>query len=182
MKGIIFTELVNFVERHTSTVVSEQIISQADLDTKGAFTSVGNYPHDEALKLVSSAASILETPPEDLMRQFGGELFEHLVTSHPDFFPEHIDDALSFLSVVQSHIHTEVKKLYPESSPPNVSTVVENGKMIVTYDSHRPFAMIAMGLIEGCCAYFDESLTVVSDSDLGATDSSATFIISANGP
>ena len=182
MKGIIFTELVYFVERHTSTVVSEQIINQADLDTKGAFTSVGNYPHDEALKLVSSAASILETPPEDLMRQFGGELFEHLIASHPEFLPEHVDDAFSFLSVVQSHIHTEVKKLYPESSPPNVSTVVENGKMIVTYDSHRPFAMIAMGLIEGCCAYFDESLTVVTDSDLGATDSSATFIISANGP
>ena len=181
MKGIIFTELVSFVERHTSTVVSEQIINQADLDTKGAFTSVGNYPHDEALKLVSSAASILETPPEDLMRQFGGELFEHLIASHPEFLPEHVDDAFSFLSVVQSHIHTEVRKLYPESTPPNVSTVVENGKMIVTYDSHRPFAMIAMGLIEGCCAHFDESLTVASDSDLGATDSSATFIISTNG-
>ena len=180
MKGIIFTELVSFVERHTSTVVAEQIISEADLKTKGAFTSVGNYQHEEALKLVTSAATILKASPEALMRQFGNELFEHLVASHPEFFPDDVKDALSFLAAVQSHIHTEVVKLYPESSPPTVQTVIENGKMIVTYESHRPFAMIALGLIEGCCAYFDESLVVSYDSSLGANDSFAIFSISKN--
>jgi hypothetical protein len=181
VKGVIFTELVSVVERHTSTLVSEQIISQAGLDTKRAFTSVGNYPHGEAFILVRSAASMLKTPPEVLMRKFSGELFEYLVASHPELFPEHIDDALSFLSVVQPHIHNEVKKLYVESRRPKVHTVVENGDMFVTYELNRPFAMIAMGLVEGCCAHFDESLTVVIESQLEATDTSATFVISVNG-
>ena len=62
MKGIVFTELVDFIERHTSVPVTESIICEAELENDGAFTSVGNYPHTEAIKLVMSASERLETP------------------------------------------------------------------------------------------------------------------------
>ena len=49
--------------------------------------------------------------------------------------------------------------------------------MIVNYESHRPFAMIAMGLIEGCCAYFDETLVVELQGNPGEASNSATFSV-----
>ena len=85
MKGIVFTELVDFVERHTSVPIAELIISEAGLENDGAFTTVGNYPHSEAIKLVISASEHLNTPVADLMRQFGNELFVRLLDSHPQF-------------------------------------------------------------------------------------------------
>ena len=177
MKGLIFTELMDFIERHTSVPVAETIIDEARLENEGAFTSVGNYPHPEAIKLVMSASERLGTPAADLMRQFGNELFVRLIDAHPQFFDQETADAFAFLSKVQSHIHTEVAKLYADSSPPSVRTSMEDGKMIVSYESHRPFAMIAMGLIEGCCAYFDDTLVVELQGDPNAATSRATFSV-----
>jgi len=177
VKGIIFTELIDFIERHAGIVVTEEIIERAGLEKSGAFTSVGDYPHEEALKLVTAAAVTLDARPEDLMRQFGAELFDHLLSGHADFLGEQPGDALAFLSSLQTHIHNEVRKLIPNSNPPFISTGTKDGKMIVSYESHRPFALIALGLIEGCCAHFDQSLRVHWDENLGADDSTAQFTI-----
>lgn len=177
MKGIVFTELVDFIERHTSMPVAESIISEAGLENDGAFTSVGNYPHSEAIKLVMSASERLDTPVADLMRQFGNELFVRLLNSHPQFLDQETNDAFGFLSKVESHIHAEVAKLYADSSPPLVQSSLEDDKMIVSYESHRPFAMIAMGLIEGCCAYFDDTLVVELQGDPNEASSRATFSV-----
>jgi hypothetical protein len=177
MKGIVFTELVDFVERHTSVPIAELIISEAGLENDGAFTTVGNYPHSEAIKLVISASEHLNTPVADLMRQFGNELFVRLLDSHPQFLDQEGGDAFSFLSRLQSHINAEVAKLYPDSSPPVVETSQEGGKMIVSYESHRPFVMIAMGLIEGCCAYFDGTLVVELQGNPNEASNRGTFSI-----
>ena len=177
MKGIVFTELVNFVERHTSMPVAESIISEAGLDNDGAFTSVGNYPHSEAIKLVMSASESLDAPPADLMRQFGKELFARLLDTHPQVLGEESSDAFEFLAKVQSHIHVEVAKLYTDSSPPEIRTTRQDGKMIVSYSSHRPFAMIAMGLVEGCCAHFEDTLVVELHGDPDEASTSATFSV-----
>ena len=177
MKGIVFTELVDFIERHTSLPVAESIISEAGLENDGAFTSVGNYPHSEANKLVVSASEHLDTPVADLMRQFGNELFVRLLDSHPQFLDQETGDAFAFLAKVQSHIHTEVAKLYADSNPPVIQTSLEDGKMMVSYESHRPFAMIAMGLIEGCCAYFDDTLGVELLGDPNEASNRAIFSV-----
>jgi hypothetical protein len=182
MKGIVFTELVEFVERHTSLPVAESIISEAGLENEGSFTSVGNYPHPEAIKLVKSASEHLDIPVADLMRQFGNELFAKLLDGHPQFLAEGTDDAFAFLARVQNHIHTEVAKLYEDSNPPSIRTSLEDDKMIVNYQSHRPFAMIAMGLIEGCCAYFDDTLVVELQGNPNEASNRATFSVTKKRP
>ena len=178
MRGIIFTELVDFIERSTSLTVAEEIIEGAGLAGSGAFTGVGNYPHTEAIKLVVSASEKLGVPANDLMRQFGKELFGRLKGTHPQFFGGNDEDTFSFLARVQSHIHAEVKKLYPDSSPPTVEAVVDDGSMTVTYKSDRPFAFIALGLIEGCCEHFDEQLQVEPLTDLSESPAEASFRVS----
>jgi hypothetical protein len=177
VKGLIISELVDFIERHCALDVAEQIIFEADLESGGAVTSVGNYPHAEVIKLVSSAAEILDQPAEDLMREFGKELFAKLRDSHTQFFEAGAEDLFSFLSRVQSHIHLEVRKLYPGSNPPNVSCVTEDGRLTVIYESHRPFAMVAFGLLEGCCEYFDDAVSVQMVTDPKQAETKAVFIV-----
>jgi hypothetical protein len=181
MKGIVFTELVDFIESNASLTVAESIIGDAGLDNDGAFTSVGNYPHSEAIKLVTSASEQLDIPVSHLMRQFGRQLFAKLLDSHPQFLDEQTSDAFAFLAKVQGHIHQEVAKLYADADLPEISTSVEGGRMIVSYESHRPFAMLAMGLIEGCCAYFDETTVVELHGDPDDVTDRATFSVTKTG-
>jgi hemerythrin-like domain-containing protein len=174
---MIFTELIDFIERHSDIATAEQIIEEANLNSSGAFTAVGNYPHQEVLLLVGSAASILQSPSRDLMRQFGKELFSRLYDSHPQFFEENVDNAPLFLERIQQHIHDEVIKLYPDSNPPRVLVSKSEGLLQVTYESHRPFALVALGLIEGCYEYFGRPVEVEFDDSLDETSSNAQFSI-----
>lgn len=177
MKGMLFTELLNFIERHCDMATAEQIIDGANLASQGAYTSVGNYSHEEMIKLVLSASSVLKAPPQALMRKFGQELFSRLYESHPQFFEEGVNDAPEFLARIQQHIHDEVVKLYPESNPPQVTVSKESNLLRVKYESHRPFALVALGLVEGCFDYFGKPVKVEFEDDLDATSSTAQFII-----
>lgn len=177
MKGMLFTELIDFIERHSDIATAEQIIDEANLRSKGAFTAVGNYPHQEMLQLVGSASSILHSSPQDLMRQFGNELFSRLYESHPEFFEENVNNAPLFLERIQQHIHDEVIKLYPDANPPSVLVSRNEGFLRVTYESHRPFALVALGLIEGCYDYFGKPVHVQFDDNLDETSSNAEFSI-----
>ena len=177
MKGMLFTELIDFIERHSDIGTAESIIQTANLESSGAYTSVGNYPHHEVMQLVNAATSILNIPQQDLMRLFGQELFTRLYESHPDFFEEAINDAPAFLARVEDHIHSEVRKLYPDSKPPSVCVSEGDGCLLVRYDSHRPFAIVALGLIEGCFEYFDHPVQIRIDGELDTTSSSARFSI-----
>ena len=180
MKGLIYTELVDFIEQNSSAAVTELIILDADLENQGAFTAVGKYHFSEAIKLVASASRHLKTPATDLMRLFGRQLFSRLLETHPHFLPDETEDAFGFLSKVQSHIHTEVSKLYDDSEPPHIETSMDSGKMTVSYKSHRPFAEIAFGLIEGCCAHFGDALTVEMHAEPDANGTRATFTLKKN--
>ena len=178
MKGIIFTELVDFVERHAGSTALEEILERSGLSTGGAYTTVGNYPHEEAVRIVLTVSNELGTPAEDLMRQFGRELFPRFVNLYPQFF-EGVTDAQTLLRGIQTHIHDEVEKLYPESNPPRFDVSSEDHALVITYNSHRPMASVAMGLIEGCVAHFGQPLVVRRDENAPQSDTEARFSIAA---
>lgn len=174
---MLFTELVDFIERHSDLETAESIIQTANLESSAAYTSVGNYPHEEVIQLVNAATSILGIPQQDLMRLFGRELFARLYDSHPQFFEAAVNDAPTFLTRVEDHIHTEVRKLYPDSTPPSVRTSEDDGCLVVSYRSHRPFAIVALGLVEGCFEFFDQPVQIRIEGELDTTSSSARFWI-----
>jgi len=174
MKGIIFTELLDFVERHAGSGALEDILERSGLSTGGAYTSVGNYPHGEAVRIVLAASAELGTPAAELMRQFGRELFARFAERYPQFFTG-IGDAPTFLRGIQSHIHDEVVKLYPDASPPRVDASADADTLVLDYSSHRPMAAVALGLIEGCVDYFGQALVVRCEGDVPGADTRARF-------
>ena len=64
MNGVIFTELVSFLETVHGVAFADAVISESRLPNDGAFTSVGNYPSAQALQQGSyTRESLLQAKP-----------------------------------------------------------------------------------------------------------------------
>ena len=160
MKGIIFTELMEMVEMQFSVELAEQIISAAQLPSGGSYTSLGTYSHDEVLQLVTQLSTHTGIHATDLQLAFGEYLFGRFSAVHPEFFVD-VSGSFEFLAKVQDYIHMEVRKLYPDATPPKlVCTRIDQRQMQLHYQSHRPFAVVAHGLIIGTGKHFNENLTI----------------------
>ena len=163
MKGIVFTEFLEMVEDRFSVEVAEEIMEITELPSGGSYTSLGTYSHAEILNLVVSLSKVSGAKVEDLVMAFGEYLFGRFAAVHPDFF-ESMDSCLDFMMKVESYIHIEVQKLYPEATPPKLSCDrISDTEMTLHYASHRPFAGLAKGLIRGCAAHFNEELEVTQE-------------------
>ncbi|KPF71532.1 hypothetical protein IP88_10630 [alpha proteobacterium AAP81b] len=155
MKGMIFTELVDFMEATGGAVFADAVIARAALPNDGAFTAVGNYPSGYAVAMVTAAAEITGADANVLCEDYGHYLFTRLLDRFPQIVSRYTS-ANGLLSHVASHIHEEVRVLYPDARPP-VITATEDGETLrVRYESHRPFAHIAFGLIRGCMGHYGD--------------------------
>lgn len=177
MKGVIFAELVRWVEQAFSPAIADAMIVQSKIASNGAFTSVGSYPHEEALAMIGTLSALTEKPVPELAYSYGHWLSGRFVELYPEMFQGY-SDAVSFLRDVDAHHHREVKKLYPDARTPAVIAVVDGEELTVSYSSHRPFADVAFGLIEGYISYFDDELSVERDDDL-ADPHAARFVLRA---
>ena len=160
MKGVIFTEFIELVEGQFSEELAEQLIERADLPSGGSYTSLGTYDHAEILSLVTHLSQITGADAGDLQLAFGEFLFGRFAEMHGNFMAG-VPGALDFLAKVDNYIHIEVEKLYPEATPPRLDyNRLNERQMELHYRSHRPFALVAHGLIVGCGKHFGENLQV----------------------
>jgi hypothetical protein len=171
MKGIVFCEFVEMMEQEFSAEIADEIISDAHLDSGGVYTAVGTYDHHEMLALVTQLSEKTGAPVPDLVEAFGRYLFGRFVELYPAFFVG-VDGAFSFLDRIEEHVHVEVRKLYPDAELPTFATSrTDDNTMVMVYQSTRPFADLARGLIEGCIAHYGEPVDVHMEdlSDEGRT-------------
>ena len=155
MKGIIFTELVSFIEEVGGIAFAEQVIDKADLPNGGAFTAVGTYPTEQVLALVTSASELSGIPVPKLCADYGEWLFARFTVLYPQLI-EQYPTSEEMLDHVESHIHEEVTILYPDATPPKVYMTREGTTPVIKYASHRPLSHVALGLIRGCLAHYKD--------------------------
>ena len=169
MKGIVFTEFLEMVEQKFSPDVVDRIVEEAELPSGGVYTTVGTYNHGEMIKLVSCLSEESGIGIPDLMRVFGEHLFARFSILYPKYF-NGIDSSFDFLARIENYIHVEVRKLYPEAELPSFDCDSSlPGTLSLTYQSTRPFAPLAEGLIRGCLAHFGEAADIqVEDLSAGA--------------
>lgn len=162
MRGLIFTEFLDHVEQHYNFEVVDQIITQlgGDLSTGGAYTAVGNYPHEELLALAVALCGVTGSAKTVVLRDFAGKLMDTFRLMHPEYF-EATDDVFAFLMSVESLIHVDVRKLYPDANPPLVAgSILNDGEMLLHYRSHRPLAELALALTEVSAREFGQALNI----------------------
>lgn len=167
MKGIVFTEFLKMVELCFDAETVETIIVEGNLPSGGAYTSVGTYPHDEMLTLLTCLSARTGLSTDDLMRTYGKQMFGVLHSQIPHEDPGAYSDTFSLLTDIQNKIHAEVFKLYPDADLPRFEhTMLSKDTLQLKYLSERGMASFAEGLISGCIAHFGETITV-ERTDLG---------------
>ncbi|MFZ9888744.1 MAG: heme NO-binding domain-containing protein [Myxococcota bacterium] len=152
MMGMVFTELLEMVETKFSFETVDAIVARAG--AKGSYTSVGNYDDGELFALVGALAEETGIAVPDLLYAYGQHLFGRFFALFPQFFTSHTT-APSFLAGLESHVHTEVRKLYPVAHPPLfTSTTAPDGSVLLEYRSPRGLWRFAQGLLEACLVHY----------------------------
>ncbi|HEV7735057.1 MAG TPA: heme NO-binding domain-containing protein [Candidatus Binatia bacterium] len=172
MKGIVFAEFVEFVER--------DLPDAAGCVAGRRYRHDEHPPDDELLALVDATAAAAGTSAADVLRRFGVHLFGAFANLYPVFLTGE-DSALSLLVRIDSHVHDEVRKLYPDAAFPRFEVShPAAGTLELVYGSPRPLADLADGMIRGCIAHFGEPIDVRRE-DLGAGDGrAARFTLTAH--
>ena len=167
MKGIVFTEFLEMVEDKFSPEVADKIIdASSNLSTDGSYTAVGTYHHSELIELVSHLSKEVDVDLALLVETFGIYLFGRFVALYPGFFEEN-QTTFGFLELIENHVHVEVKKLYPDAELPTFETKrIDDNNLEMIYQSKRPFAPLAYGLMQGCKDYYNEEMDITLE-DLG---------------
>ncbi len=164
MKGMVFTEFLEMVSSTFGEDIADDIIDGCDLPSGGVYTSVGTYDHGEIVQLVVELAKIVDKPVEDLIQAFGKYLLSRFAINYPVFFSDK-PDVFSLLEGVDQEIHVEVRKLYPDAELPRFSCERQGeGVLVMSYQSTRPFADLAEGLIRGCIAHYEEPIEVAREA------------------
>ncbi|MBK8098986.1 MAG: heme NO-binding domain-containing protein [Planctomycetes bacterium] len=153
MKGVVFAQFLDMVEARWGLEVVDRILLAAAPASGGAYTAIGTYDWRELVALVGELSREVDTPVPDLLHAYGRHLFSVFVQAYPQFFAG-ASTAPEFLGRVESFIHPEVHKLYPDAELPHFVTCATEDGLTMQYRSERPFAEFARGLIEGCMAHF----------------------------
>lgn len=160
MKGMIFTEFLEMVEETFSLSVVDRMIEASHLPSGGAYTAVGTYPHSEMVDLVVNLSKETNIPVPILLHSFGERLFQRFAIRYAHFLT-YVPSAFAFLEKLESYVHVEVKKLYPEAELPKFEcTKLPDGRMTMLYQSNRSMADLAQGLMEGCFHHFGENVQI----------------------
>lgn len=163
MKGIVFTELFDMVEGLFGADMIDDVLDSCKLESGGAYTTAGTYDHNDLLQIIGALSKHAGLPVQDLVHKYGHHLFFRFHEIMPVFF-EKPQSAFEFLESVQSYIHVEVKKLYPDAALPHFKTERDGeDKLIMIYKSRCPFADFAEGLIMGCIDFYRETINIQSE-------------------
>ncbi len=177
MKGIVFTELVEFVEDQFGYEIADEMLEASMLQHKGAYTQGGNYPYEELVSITTRLSELVDLSVETLIEGYARQLFSRIVMLYPKI-TDGFRSVLEFISVVDTFIHPEVKKLYPEAELPTFHLVsLEKNRLVIDYYSTKPLYPMAVGLMLGASDYFKQTIEVDYEINALSYESSARFTV-----
>lgn len=177
MKGVVFTEFLDFVGASHGEDTVDDIIEASHLPSGGAYTAVGTYDHAEMVSLCAALSERTGAPTADLVRGFGTHLSASFARGYPAFFSRS-GNFFDFLESIEAHIHVEVRKLYPDAELPTF--VVEERsptRMVLHYRSPRRMGALAEGLIIGSARQFGVEAAVRASPVEGSDGQATRFVI-----
>ncbi|TGE28922.1 heme NO-binding domain-containing protein [Hymenobacter metallicola] len=156
MHGSIFNLLKRFVQTQYDHSTWLRLVELSGLHSAD-FAMDEVYPDAHIYALVGQAAEMTGIPAEQLQEKFGEFLVPDLMLVYKRYVQpgwgtldmiEHTEDAM----------HGAVRRDAPGTRPPilHVTRVAEK-ELKVEYESERRMGALAVGIIRGLAAYFDET-------------------------
>lgn len=171
MLGMIFTEMVEMIEKTFSPEMADEILDEANLEHGGAYTAVGYYPFEEVVTLVTLLSQKTGMPVPALIEAFGSYLFNSFTKSHAQLLVNK-HSLFDLLDTLDGDIHKEVYKLYPDAALPKFNVVSKTDLSLeMEYRSERNLQPLALGLMKGAADYFGHQQVQIEQQPLddGAT-------------
>jgi hypothetical protein len=160
MKGVIFTEFLAFIEQKFDLLMVDHLITATQPASGGAYTAVGKYDVGELMAMVIELSRKLSVPVPNLIKAFGGHMFQHFVSSHSLTMGD-AGSTEGLLASVNNRIHIEVRKLFPDAELPTIGfEQIDPQTSVVLYRSKQPLADLAEGLITASIDHFNEPITI----------------------
>lgn len=160
MKGVVYTNLADMVESNYGLAMWQNILDTAKPASGGVYVATAQYPDEELVALVTAASELLDMPAPTLVRRFGQFLWQYFEANYSQFVTAH-NNLFDFLVSVDSVIHTEVKKLYPNASTPDFQyDRAAPDQLIMYYRSPRKLCHLSVGLIEAAANYFQTIIRI----------------------
>lgn len=177
MKGMLFTSFLDLVEQEYGLEIVDEIIAEAAPVSGGIYTTVGNYDHSELIAMIAALSKKTNLSVSHLTKTFGVYLFAELIAAYPQWITD-LNSCFALMTKVDGFIHGEVKKLYPDASPPTVKcTQFSESRMEMIYQSPRCMGDVAEGLILGCAAFYREKVIIRRETVGNGSGSSERFLL-----
>lgn len=179
MKGIVFTEFLDLVENRFGLETVDEIIQKSKLPSNGVYTAIGTYAFSEMLTLVYNLSEKTELSIDALLHVYGLHFFSVIERDYPGILATY-SNPMSLLSSVESHIHVEVRKIYPDAELPRFEVVEQIGnKLTLLYYSSRCMYAFGLGLMEKAFEHYGRN-TSITTQKLNESGSEVKFVIIEN--
>ena len=160
MKGILFTEFLELVEDRFGLEIIDRIINSSNLESNGIYTAIGTYEFSEMLQLLHFLSEKVGISIDDLLLVYAEHFFDVLKQSYPGLMATY-KDPIEMLSTIENHIHTEVRKIYPDAELPTFEVVTKtNTSLIMIYKSSRAMHHFGLGLMNKTFEHFNATATI----------------------
>lgn len=160
MKGVVFTTFFDHVREQHGDDWVDDLIDDVDPPNGGGYTRVGTYPFDEMVQFVSAHCQRSGESLPVVLERFGQFCFEKWVQTVPEHF-NGSSNLFDTLCQIDNFHETEVRKLYPEAELPSFKPVHRcEQRLELAYNSCKPLADLAVGVIRGASAHYGEAVEV----------------------
>jgi hypothetical protein len=157
----------------------DEIILNSILESEGAYTSIGAYNFSEMIQLLNHLSNKSGISIDNLLFIYGEHFFSVIEKSYPGLLAVY-KDPIEMLSSIESHIHVEVIKIYPDAELPTF-VVEEKSKntLIMKYKSSRAMHHFGLGLMNKTFEYFNTSAEIIVEK-IKEDGTEVRFIINKN--
>lgn len=160
MKGIVFTEFLELVEDTFGLETVEEIIEKSNLPSKGAYTAIGTYAFSEMLSLLKHLSEKTNLTIDKLLHVYGLHFFSVVQRDYISILDSY-SDPIDFISSIESHIHVEVRKIYPDAELPRFEVEERKGNSLtLTYFSSRSMYAFGLGLMEKAFEHYGKKASI----------------------
>lgn len=160
MQGSIFTVFSEMVIEKLGIETWNDLLDTVKPTSQGIYTKGMQYDDSEMMALVGALSIKTNIDGPQLVKTFGGYLFIHLFNSSPAKL-SHIDNLKDFLLSIDSVIHKEVKRVYPQAYLPSFEySETPDGDLVMYYQSKRKLCHLSEGLILSAAAHFEQKITI----------------------
>ena len=159
MHGILYKGLKDLIVDRYGRDVWSEVRSEAGVGSK-LYLPVNTYEDHELFELVEATAAVLDQDTTAILEPFGENIAAQLLDTYGNLVDADWT-AIDLVEHTEEHIHTVLRAHNPELMPPELECHREDtDRVTVRYQSERRLCRVAIGIVRGIGAHYEEDLTI----------------------